>query len=146
MNHAMGWCVHEQTWNKLWFKCYWMDAKWEIPSLWWKCKPPFKVNYELIDAFQNLWLMSATTSSTVHNQKHTLAHPNPQFTEEAYGLMSLYTHTHTRTSGALPTSVILEVLLLKVCFQLFLSLSFLFHLLLLQLTSYSLQKKKTRPQ
>lgn len=53
-----------------------------------------------------------------------------------------YSHTSTWASGALPTSVILKVFLLKVCFQLLLSPPLLFHLLLLQLTSYGLQTNK----
>lgn len=45
----------------------------------------------------------------------------------------------TQTSSGVPTSVILKVLLLKVGFQLLLSLPLLFHLLLLQPASDGLQ-------
>lgn len=82
-NRAVGWCVHEWTdLKQFWFKCCWVEVKWEITSLWWKYRPPFKVNYEPLNAFQNLWLASATIQNSLQHQKHTLTHPKSKSTEE----------------------------------------------------------------
>lgn len=65
------------------------------------CKPPFKVNYVLINAFQNLSLESATIFSAVLHQKHTLTYPevkkNKSTGKEKDMFSHVLTHIHKLT-------------------------------------------------
>lgn len=85
-------------------------------------------------------IISASGSSDSHQE--LAENPHPEMKKLQNVRISLhpppYTHTHTHRPHSL-TSMILKVLLFKVGFQLLLSLPFLLHLLLLQLTSNGLQ-------